>query len=172
MARSMRPQNRAEQNAANENRWRTADMSTPTLSDSDRYYSIFSEQASKTLKYAAGYGSKNKEVAEGFADLDLKDDSTTPVDITGTARWALYSDATLEDPIAFSGTIDLSDLRESVSESRRQKRLLNGLAPIGNDDRVLVFEVSPDTSSEGVTVSSGNSNVSVGIPYSQFRMQG
>lgn len=172
MANNFQRQSGEMKDTASEQRFRINDLEEPALNSSDRFYPIFRVEGTKTKSFAPGVGYLNERFATGYADLDLQStpDGGTTINATqGVGRWALYSDDTLHDPIAYSRTWNLANLREAVAEARKDKELMEGLAPAGKDGRNLVFEVSPDVASEGETVSAANCAVGLGIPYSMYR---
>lgn len=167
MVQNMNNQNGQERNASNLERIKSGDLLEPTLSSGDNYYAIWTSEGTRTTAYAGGFGPQNRDYARGWSDLDLQ--NTVPGDIEGKARWVVYTDSQMDDPIAFSDTWNLSDLRASVSSGRTEKEVMPGLVPFAGQDRVLALEVSPASSSVGDTVSAADSTADLGIPYSQLR---
>lgn len=140
---------------------------TDLPANAKRYEPIFTIESQNTVVYAPGNGPNDRQHGTGWSDLDLRDSNDNP--IQGDARWTLYTDDSLKDPMFYSDDIPLSDLRAAVDAGRTDKKLLNALAPAGDEDRVLAFEVSPTEQHTGDTVDEGNSVAELGVAYSAIR---
>lgn len=161
-------QNRGELNRAQEDRIISGDLESPTL-DKDVFKTLFKLTGTRVEAFAPGFGSPNDQFAMGWADLNLKDDASTPVEIDGELRWVLYASDALEAPIYKSGKILLQNLRSAVSEARKDKVLLEGLSPATDQDRVLILECRAKDAANELTVSPANSAEDLGIPYTRFQ---
>jgi len=153
---------------ANRNNIRSGDLLQPTLSTVDRYFPIFQVVSTKTRQFSPGFGSDDRNRGRtGFADLDLQDNGGGPIE--GNVRYALYSDETLNDPLRFSGDYSANELRLATGQPRTEKVDVPLQLPAGEQDRVLVLELQPDSGSTGSQVDSANSSADIGMPYSEFR---
>lgn len=155
--------------AANREQISSADLIDGTTMDSSRYVPIFEQQGNKKTAYGAGIGPDDRDRGEGWSDLDLKDNSTTPVDINGKLRWEVYDDPEQENLIAYSRTFRSSDLRAAVSESRTEKVNVPAQAPLAGDDSYLVLGMKVDSGNDGDVLSAANSDNGVGMAYSRYK---
>lgn len=162
----MGAQNAAESEQANQKYIKAPELLEPTLSTEDNFFAIYTLEGTKTRAFAAGFGSKNRDLAQGWSDLDLQNGAGTAIE--GDARFAVYTDSQMDDPIAYSDTFDLNLLRSRVSSNTTDKALIHGMVPFAGEDRVLALEVTPDAASVGDAVSAANSAYDLGITYSEL----
>lgn len=145
---------------------RSADLNAKTV-DQDRWVPLHERQSSKSVKYFPGRGVNNRRGNAGFADMDLQDDSTTPVNIDGQFRWEIYSDANQDDLVATSIVGRSEDLRAAVNENRTEKPMEPLQKPGAGEEGYVVLAFKADAGSDGATVSPSNSSEDVGIPYTR-----
>lgn len=130
---------------------------------------IFGISGTNTKRYAPGYGFRNRDDAEGFADFDIVDSGTN--NVTGDGRWVLYESTDRDVPLVIGEEVNLASLRNSKSASLTDKLIHPGKVPRTAQDRELVFEVKVDNSTnDGNTYSKSNSSIDEGLPYSQYRV--
>lgn len=167
MVRNMAYQNGQEQERSNIERIKANDLEEPTLSSGDNYYAVWSVTGTKNTAYAGGFGPRNRDFARGWSDLDIQNDDGEAIE--GKGRFVVYSDEEMDDPMAYSDTFDLSDLRAAVDESRTDKEVIAGMVPFAGDSRVLAFEIKPRDSSVDDVVSASDSEADLGLAYSKLR---
>lgn len=147
----------------------SGDLIDAVALDQDVYKAIWTETGTNTRAFAPGYGFVQHEVAEGFADMNLKDDASTPVEIDAELRWVLYADDSREAPMYKKEVPRSPTLRSAVSEARRDKPVIPGLSPFTGEDRVLALEAKPVDAANELTLSAANSTEDLGIPYSRVQ---
>lgn len=156
---------------ANPAQFTVADMNTPTLAEASQWYTIFDLQANRTTTYGAGFGVDNTQVnTGGWADLNLENGGATAIE--GSLRYRVYKDSSREELVAQSGKYTLGSLRSAEAAARKDKVLIPGmLSQVPGPDGYLTVEVSPNASSVGDVVSTANSTVDLGIPYSELPLR-
>lgn len=166
--------NDTEIDIAAQERWATNDLEDGQVVSQERFVTAFEIQSDRSTKYAPGYGYKNVQYAEGFADLDMQvaDDTagTNAADATGTFRWEYYSDSDKESLEFASGTFRASNLRAAVAESFRDKIVMNQLSPIVNEDGYLVLAYKGAAAEDGQVLYQGGTSEDQGIPYAKFKL--
>lgn len=168
------PANTQEIEAAEQDRWDVDDLiDGVTVSDSE-YRTVFQVQSDRSTKFAPGYGYRDDNHAEGYADFGLQvaDDTagTNAADAKGKYRWEVYGDSDKESPIAFSGTFRASELRTSVSSNRKDKTVISQMAPAAPEDGYVVLAYKGKTAEDGQVTYDGGSSDDVGIPYARFKL--
>ena len=134
--------------------------------DADEFITLLSVQGTTVQGYKAGYGPDNRNGDASFGDLDLQDDTGSPVD--GKFRWALYKDPEQERLIAKGDEFQASVLRDDVSAAKTDKSMFPQQSPGAGNDSVLAFEFKAEPDNDGDTISRSESGHQLGIPYSEI----
>lgn len=164
MSNNFETANRAERNAASKRKVKSGDLNQVTVSDSE-YTVIFSQESSRTNRYAPGFSVQNVDVSRGFADLDLVADDTGATQINGDLRPVIYQSDEMRTVLFEGDDIGLDELRAAVSANYRQKVIMPQMSPYASQNRVFAYEVIADSASDGLTISQANSSAEQGLPY-------
>lgn len=164
MSRNLEHAKQAHKEAAVEESVEASNLEENDLDDSS-FTPIFSVEGTSKFGYQAGLGYRNKDVAEGFSDLDLQDSGGSP--ITANVRWAVYESDRLETLVASGSVISAKRLRNAVSADFRDKKLMPQKKPGVGQDSVLVLEAKT-TDGSSVTVSTANSATDEGMKYARL----
>lgn len=158
--------------AANPRSYLHTEMSEPTVASADQWYELFASQGDTTTAFGAGFGpNDDRRNSGGWSDLDIKDNSTTPVSVDGVVRFRVYRDSSKDQLIAQSGAYQTQSLRSAVADGRKDKVLIPGmLSKVAGNDSYLTVEFKPAAGSAGATVSSANSDSDLGLAYSELPM--
>lgn len=163
---------RAPASAARKRNFTEDDLNDGETLRSDAYISVGEILGTKKKWFAHGYGTSNRfdgDTGYCYADLQADDGTGTIVGIEGTLRLVSYHSEDMEVPKAIMDEKDLSDLRESVNESRSDREIIpfqtNGKHAA--EDEILAFEVKVTSTYDGHTLSAADCNVN--LPYSEFR---
>lgn len=149
------------------------DLNDGQILDSNRFVEVAALQSDRSTKYAPGYGFRNRQYAEGWADLDMKstpDGGTTINDPAGNFRWEYYSDSDKEALEYTSGTFKASGLRSAVTADLTNKPVVSQKAPAVNEDGFLVLAFKAKQTYDGETINAANSAVDQGIPYAKLKL--
>ncbi len=150
----------------NEQRFTAQDLTEKTL-DSDRYVTLFDIQGDTTTAYGPGFGPDDRNRAEGWSDLDLRNEDGDRIE--GKYRWEVYQDSAKEDLIAKSSTFTDGGLRSAVEASRTDKRNMPAEQPVVGNDSYLVLAFRASPSSDEETVSASETDYDLGIAYSEYK---
>lgn len=155
------------QSGGSPRRIKSADLTTSTTLDQNRFVEVFSVQATETESFAPGHGPQG-EHTQSYSDLDLEDSGDN--EITGEMRWEVYRDSSknelmairdLESPTVFSSAV-------SVTPYKDKQPTPEG-AIIPPKDGYLVLAVKVDNSTnDGNTASTSNSSEDVGLAYTRL----
>lgn len=134
----------------------------------DEYRPIWSVQSDKHTHYAPGYGVPMREGNAGFSDLDLQNGGGSAIE--GKVRYEVYRDSNREELVAYGATYPLATLRSDVAQPKTDKTMIPLKRPGAGEDGYLVLAAKADASIDGDSVSTANSAVDVGMPYTQFTL--
>lgn len=170
MVQEFKQQNSSQVDNADRQEVTPSDTSSTTV-HSDSWAEIYTVASTNTKRYAPGYGTGNRNASDaGFADYNMMDNSSTPVEIDGNFRWVLYESSDHDVPLRIGGTFSAAAMRASENESLRDKQIQPGQYPRGAQDRELVLEFKAAAANDGDTYSPSNSTAEQGLPYSRFRV--
>lgn len=133
---------------------------------SDTYRDVLRRVSTESAKFYLGHGMRTRDDPNlGYMFADLKDGSTTPVDINGTFRFIVYADSEDEVPVV-GPQYDSRDMREAASDNRTERPALPLLLPGAGKDKAIAVQFKATSTSDGATISAANSSVL--IPYTQI----
>lgn len=157
MARSLRP-NAQFGTRSDKKRVQAGDTTSTTLRAGNEI-TIYSEKVPADKVYHWGYGFSDRDAGEtSFVYADLKDNSSTPVNLEGQLVLAV-TDSTQEDVLAKRYFQSLEDLRAAEADNRTERILMSEMQPAASEDRHLELRVVADSASDGLTYSPSNSTV-------------
>ncbi|WP_436909946.1 hypothetical protein [Halosimplex marinum] len=118
---------------------------------------VYEDKVPADKAYHWGYGFSNREAGEtSFVYADFQ--NSTPAAISGQLVLAI-TDSTQEDVLAKRYFQSLEDLRAAESDARSERIVMSEMQPAASEDRHLELRIVADSSSDGDTVSPGDSSV-------------
>lgn len=166
MSGNMRSANRTEVDTADEERIEASDLDESVTLQEGVWVPVFTVKATRSTGYMPGYGVRNRNLAEGFADMDLVDDQGTPADVACKYRYAIYESEDLDNLLYKVNLGKDTQFRSAVSSERTDKPIVHQRAPGASQDRVLALEIKPTSSAnDGASPSRANSSSEQGLPY-------
>lgn len=134
------------------------DLTSATLRAGNEI-TIYADKVPADKVYHWGYGFNNKESGQtSYVYADIKDDSSSPVDIKGQLVLAI-TDSTQEDVLAKRYFESLGDLRAALNDKRTERPTMAEMQPAASQDRHLELRIVADAASDGKTVGPSNSDV-------------
>lgn len=163
---AMKRANRREVSVAEKEEIEAEDLDESVTLQEGVWVPIFTVKATRSTQYFAGYGVRNKNLAEGYADLDLQDSGSNPVSCK--MRFALYESEDLDNLLRKQKIGSDKKFRSAVSSDRTEKPIVEQRTPGVSQDRVLALEIKPTSSTnDGNNPSQSNSDSEQGIPYAE-----
>lgn len=146
-----------------ENRFLAGDLNEVSVFE-DTYRDILRRRSTESAKFYLGHGRRNTDDPNaGYMYADLQ--NGTPAAIDGRFRFVVYADSEREVPIV-GPTVPSREMREAVSESRRERPALPLQLPGAGKDKEIAVQFQAESGSDGDTISAADSDVS--IPYTQI----
>lgn len=162
----MQSANRTEVDVADEERIEASDLDESYTFQEGVFIPVFTVKATRSTGYQPGYGVRNRDLAQGFADLDLDDSGTN--DVTGVMRYAIYESEDL-DNLLYKVNLGRTTNFQATGDNRTEKPVVHQRSPGASQDRVLALEVKVDNSTnDGNSPSQSNSTTVLGMPYASI----
>lgn len=164
MARNLQQvQNEQKAERGTENRFLASDLEEVAVF-ADTYRDVLRRRSTESAKFYMGHGRRNTDDPNaGYMYADLQ--NSTPGAIDGRFRFIVYADSEREVPIV-GPTTPANEMREAVSEPRRERPALPLQLPGAGKDKEIAVQFQAEPSSDGDTISAADSDVS--IPYTQI----
>ena len=167
MSGNMTSANRTEVDVADEERIEATDLDESVTLQEGVWVPVFTVKATRSTGYQPGYGVRNRNLAEGFADLDLVDSGSN--DVACKFRYAIYESEDLDNLLYKTNLGKDTQFRSAVSSDRTDKPIVHQRSPGASQDRVLALEVKPTSSTnDGNNPSQANSDSEQGLPYASI----
>lgn len=162
---AMQTANRREVNVAEDESVEASDLDESVTLQEGVWVPIFTVKATRSTQYYPGFGVRNKNLAEGYADMDLQDSGTN--EVSCKFRWAIYESEELDNLLVKQKIGSDTKFRSAVSSDRTEKPVVPQRNPGASQDRVLALEIKPTSATnDGNSPSQTNSTTELGIPYS------
>lgn len=167
MSGNMRSANRTEVDVADQEQIEASDLDESYTLQEGVWVPVFTETATRATGYQPGYGVQNRNLAQGFSDMDLVDDGSN--DVNGKYRFAVYESDELDNLLYKVNLGSTSKFRSAKASDRTDKPVVHQRAPGASQDRVLALEVKvTDSTNDGNSPSQANSSSEQGINYASL----